>query len=101
MTDNGAPFKSRVWATWCHEHHVRHLRTQPYRPRTNGKAERFIQTMLRDWAYAAAYPSSTTRRRALLPWLRDYNCSRPHGSLDKRTPMAQLAMLNNLTGNHS
>jgi transposase InsO family protein len=101
MTDNGSPFKSRVWAAWCRDHHVRHVRTQPYRPRTNGKAERFIQTMLREWAYTAAYPSSLARRRALLPWLRDYNCTRPHGSLDKRTPMAQLAMLNNLTGNHT
>jgi len=101
MTDNGSPFKSRVWAAWCRDHHVRHLRTQPYRPRTNGKAERFIQTMLREWAYLAAYPDSTTRRRALLPWLRDYNYTRQHGSLDKRTPMAQLAMLNNLARNHT
>jgi len=101
MTDNGAPYKSRVWARWCRDHHVRHLRTQPYRPRTNGKAERFIQTMLREWAYAAAYSSDWHRRRALLPWLRDYNCTRPHGSLDKRTPMQQLTILNNLVRNHS
>ncbi len=101
MTDNGAPYRSRVWAATCRRHHIRHLRTQPYRPRTNGKAERFIQTMLREWAYAAAYTSDWHRRRALLPWLRDYNFTRQHGSLDSRTPMQQLASLNNLAGNHS
>lgn len=100
MTDNGSPFVSRDWARWCRDHQVRHLRTRPYRPRTNGKAERFIQTMLREWAYAAAYPSSLDRRRALLPWLKDYNCVRPHGSLGKRTPMSQLAILNNVAGIH-
>jgi transposase InsO family protein len=90
MTDNGAPFRSRDWSAWCRQHRVRHLRTRPYRPRTNGKAERFIQTMLRDWAYAAAYPNSTARRRALLPWLHEYNYERPHGSLGKRAPITQL-----------
>ncbi len=101
MTDNGSPFRSKAWASWCREHQVRHLRTRPYRPRTNGKAERFIQTMLREWAYAAAYPSSAARRQALGAWLREYNCERPHGSLSKRTPMAQLLILNNVAGNHS
>ena len=101
MTDNGAPYKSRVWAAWCRDHHIAHLRTRPYRPRTNGKAERFIQTMLREWAYAAAYTSDWHRRRALLPWLRDYNCNRPHGALGSRTPIAQLARLNNLARNHN
>jgi transposase InsO family protein len=100
MTDNGAPFRSKAWAAWCRLHRIRHLRTRPYRPRTNGKAERFIQTMLREWAYAAAYPSSLHRRRALLPWLRDYNYVRPHGSLGKRAPITQLSV-NNLAGNHS
>jgi len=101
MTDNGPPYKSRVWARWCRDHHVRHIRTQPYRPRTNGKAERFIQTMLREWAYAAAYSSDWHRRRALLPWLNHYNCTRQHGSLDNKTPNQQLAILNNLVRNHS
>jgi transposase InsO family protein len=101
MTDNGSAYKSRVWARWCRAHNIRHLRTQPYRPRTNGKAERFIQTMLREWAYFAVYPSSWHRRRALLPFLRDYNNTRQHGSLDSRTPMQQLARLNNLASNHS
>jgi transposase InsO family protein len=101
MTDNGPPFRSRAWAGWCRDHRVRHMRTRPYRPRTNGKAERFIQTMLREWAYVAAYPSSTARRQALLPWIREYNCDRPHGSLGKRSPMAQLLNLNNVAGNHT
>ena len=101
LTDNGAPFRSHAWARWCQEHDVRHLRTRPYRPRTNGKAERFIQTMLREWAYKVSYPSSEVRAQALGPWIRRYNYARPHGSLDKRTPMEQLGKLNNLTGNHS
>jgi len=101
LTDNGSPFVSKAWARWCREHNVRHLRTRPYRPRTNGKAERFIQTLLREWAYVASYPDSATRGRALQPWVRRYNCERPHGSLGKRTPMEQLALLNNLAGNHS
>lgn len=101
LTDNGSPYRSKVWAIWCRDHGVRHLRTRPYRPRTNGKAERFIQTMLREWAYVASYSSSEARGRALQPWVMRYNCQRPHGSLSKRTPMEQLALLNNLAGNHS
>lgn len=101
ITDNGANFRSRVWARWCHEHEVRHLRTRPYRPQTNGKAERFIQTMLREWAYVASYPSSAARAQALQPWVMRYNCRRPHGALEARTPMEQLALLSNLAGNHT
>lgn len=101
LTDNGAPYRSKVWAAWCRSHGIRHLRTRPYRPRTNGKAERFIQTMLREWAYAASYPSSQARGLALAPWLVRYNCHRPHGSLEKRTPMDHLALLNNVAGNHN
>jgi transposase InsO family protein len=101
MTDNGSPFISRRWAAWCAEHQIRHVRTRPYRPRTNGKAERFIQTMLREWAYRASYPTSDARAKALGPWIRRYNYARPHGSLDKRTPMEQLARLNNLAGIHT
>jgi transposase InsO family protein len=101
MTDNGSAYKSRDWANWCRANTIKHRRTRPYRPRTNGKAERFIQTMLREWAYAAAYPSSLQRRRALLPFLRDYNNTRQHGSLDSRTPTQELARLNNLARNHS
>ena len=90
MTDNGAPYKSKLWAAWCHDHHIRHLRTRPYRPRTNGKAERFIQTMLREWAYAATYQSDQHRTAALQPWLQYYNHKRPHSALGHKTPASRL-----------
>ena len=90
MSDNGAPYVSKPWATWCSQHHVEHIRTRPYRPRTNGKAERFIQTMLREWAYAATYRSSTHRKRALPAWIDYYNHQRPHGALGHKTPASQL-----------
>jgi transposase InsO family protein len=90
MTDNGAPYKSTVWARWCADNDVRHLRTRPYRPRTNGKAERFIQTMLREWAYADTYQSSQDRTLALSPWLGYYNHQRPHSALGHNAPADRL-----------
>jgi transposase InsO family protein len=90
MSDNGSPYVSRAWAAWMSAHGVDHIRTRPYRPRTNGKAERFIQTLLRDWAYAASYPSSDHRRRALSAWIRYYNEKRPHGALGHKTPASRL-----------
>lgn len=90
MTDNGAPYLSRAWAAWCASRRVEHLRTRPYRPRTNGKAERFIQTMLREWAYAAVYRDSAHRQQALAPWLRYYNEQRPHGALGHKPPASRL-----------
>jgi transposase InsO family protein len=90
ISDNGSPYLSEVWATWCRAHRVEHLRTRPYRPRTNGKAERFIQTMLREWAYAATYPSSNHRARALPAWINYYNHQRPHGALGHKTPASRL-----------
>jgi transposase InsO family protein len=90
MSDNGAPYRSTAWASWCRTHRVDHIRTRPYRPRTNGKAERFIQTMLREWAYAAVYRDSQHRRRALTPWLRYYNTKRPHGALGHKPPISRL-----------
>ena len=81
MTDNGSAYRSRAWRERCEQLGLRHLRTRPYTPRTNGKAERFIQTLLRSWAYGCAYPSSAHRARALPGWLRWYNRRRPHGSL--------------------
>jgi transposase InsO family protein len=101
MTDNGSGYVSKVHRAAVAELGIKHLRTRPYRPRTNGKAERFIQSMLREWAYIAVYPNSAQRRRALLPWLQCYNYRRPHGSLGKRAPMAHLLSLNNLAGNDS
>ncbi|HVL53129.1 MAG TPA: integrase core domain-containing protein [Vitreimonas sp.] len=93
MTDNGTCYRSIVHRDACRRLELRHLRTQPYRPRTNGKAERFIQTMLRGWAYGATYQHSLQRRQALLPWLNDYNNTRPHASLGKRPPAARLREL--------
>jgi len=90
MSDNGSPYRSRAWAAWMNTHGVDHIRTRPYRPRTNGNAERFIQTMLRGWAYAASYPSSDHRRRALPAWIRYHNNQRPHRSLGHKTPASRL-----------
>ena len=103
MTDNGSPYVSAVHATTCRELGIRHLRTRPYRPQTNGKAERFIQTMLREWAYGRLYGSSAERRQALPGWLDRYNYHRKHGSLGHRPPAARLNELlgNNLLGNYS
>jgi len=90
MSDNGSCYRSTVHALACRELRLRHLRTQPYRPRTNGKAERFIQTLTRRWAHGAIYGSSTERTAALSGWLDYYNYRRGHGSLAKRTPAARL-----------
>jgi transposase InsO family protein len=88
LTDNGCCFK-RVFTQTCIALGARHLKTKPYTPRTNGKAERFIQTMLREWAYARSYRSSALRRTALPGWLRYYNQHRAHGSLGT-TPITRL-----------
>ncbi|GAA1699869.1 IS481 family transposase [Microcella alkalica] len=91
MTDNGSAYVSRLWAATCAEVGLVHIRTRPYRPRTNGKAERFIQTLLREWAYAATYRDSEHRRAVLPEWVRYYNTQRPHGSLGHRSPITALA----------
>jgi transposase InsO family protein len=98
MTDNGGAYRSAVHAIACRTLAVRHLRTRPYRPQTNGKAERFIRTMLGGWAYGAIYRSSAERTAALDGWLWRYNCRRPHGSLGRKTPAARLRELNNPLG---
>jgi transposase InsO family protein len=90
MTDNGSAYVSRAHRIACHQLGIRHLRTQPYRPRTNGKAERLIQTMLRRWAYGRAYSSSAERTAALCAWLNHYNFIRPHGSLGHKPPGSRL-----------
>jgi transposase InsO family protein len=80
---------------------VKHSRTRPYRPRTNGKAERFIRTMLGGWAYGAIYGNSEERRRGLSGWLEFYNRRRPHGSLGRRAPLERLqALRNNVAGSY-
>jgi transposase InsO family protein len=90
MTDNGTGYRSKAHADAVAELEIKHLRTRPYRPRTNGKAERFIQTLQVEWAYNAAYSSSWHRRQALLPWLRYYNCRRPHSALGHKTPISRI-----------
>lgn len=90
MSDNGAGYTSRAFAAACARHRIRHLRTRPYRPRTNGKAERFIQTLLREWAYAVRYETSHHRTLALEPWIDYYNQRRPHGALNHRAPATRL-----------
>ena len=96
MTDNGTAYRSTIHALACRTLHIRHLRTRPYRPRTNGKAERFIRTLLGGWAYGALYGTSRERTAALDGWLWTYNHRRPHGSLSHKPPIARLRELNNL-----
>ena len=90
MSDNGSGYVSRLFAKACRLLHIRHLRTKPYTPRTNGKAERFIQTLLREWAYALPYRSADSRTADLPRWLAWYNTSRPHAGLAGRTPATML-----------
>jgi len=103
MTDNGSAYRSAIHALACRALGIRHLRTRPYRPCTNGKAERFIRTLLGGWAYGAIYGSSQERRRALPGWLDYYNCLRPHRSLGNQPPLARLEALrrNNVSGSYS
>ena len=101
MTDNGPAYRSVAHAVACRALGIRHIRTRPYRPRTNGKAERFIRTMLGGWAYGAIYRDSVQRTAALSGWLDFYNWRRPHGSLSHKPPGARLAELNNVAGSYS
>jgi transposase InsO family protein len=98
MTDNGSAYKSFAYRDLLAEHCVRHKRTRPFTPRTNGKAERFIQTSLREWAYARPFHSSADRAAAMQPWLCAYNRSRPHSALGGKPPISRLAR-DNLLGN--
>jgi transposase InsO family protein len=102
MTDNGACYRSKAFARACRKLGLRHIRTKPYTPKTNGKAERFIQTALREWAYAVAYPSSDHRAAELPVWLHRYNWHRPHGGLKSQTPISRLGLTtDNLLRLHS
>lgn len=91
LTDNGSCYRSRLFRQACHQLGIRHHFTRPYTPRTNGKAERFIQTALREWAYARHWTNSEERDLHLLPWLQHYNCTRPHGSLGYAPPISRAA----------
>jgi transposase InsO family protein len=101
MSDNGACYRSTIHAFACRALGIKHLRTRPYRPRTNGKAERFIRTLLGGWAYGAIYGSSAERTAALDGWLWIYNHRRPHGALSHKPPIARLVELNNVPGSYS
>jgi transposase InsO family protein len=96
MTDNGSCYKSFAFARACKRLGLKHIRTKPYTPKTNGKAERFIQTSLREWAYARAYHHSNERTAELSRWLHRYNWHRPHGSIGSKPPISRL----DLTGNN-
>jgi transposase InsO family protein len=100
ITDNGSAYRSTVHAIACRALGIRHLRTRPYRPQTNGKAERFIRTMLGGWAYGAIYRDSHQRTAALNGWLDFYNRQRPHGALGHKPPIARLHERNNLLGSY-
>jgi transposase InsO family protein len=95
MTDNGSCYKSVAFRKACKRLGLKHIRTKPYTPRTNGKAERFIQTSLREWAYARAYNTSQERAAELPRWLHRYNWHRPHGSIGSNTPISRLALAGN------
>ena len=103
MIDNGSCYRGVLHAIACRALGLRHLRTRPHRPRTHGKAERFIRTMLGGWAYGAIYGNSAERIRALPAWLDLYNLQRPHGPLNHQPPIRRLEALtrNNVTGSYT
>ena len=98
MTDNGSAYKSHLFRQTLADQGIRHKRTRPYTPRTNGKAERFIQTSLREWIYAAPYETSARRTAAMPAWLCDYNTKRPHAALGGKPPISRLSK-DNVLGN--
>jgi transposase InsO family protein len=95
MTDNGTGYK-KIFKAACDELGIRHVRTRPYTPKTNGKAERFVHTSLREWAYARPYESSAQREAALQPFIHRYNWHRPHSALGHQPPMSRIPVMNNL-----
>ena len=102
MTDNGSAYRSRRFAKLLRRLGIGHIRTRPYTPRTNGKAERFIQTLLRKWAYAFVYPNSHARARELAPWMYHYNFHRPHSATSHRPPITRLGFEgNNVVRNYT
>jgi transposase InsO family protein len=101
MTDNGPCFCSRLFAQACRQLQIKPIRTRIYTPRTNGKAERFIQTAIREWAYVRLYQNSAARLRQLAPWIHEYNWHRPHAALNQKPPISRSGLdLNNLLTHH-
>jgi len=92
LTDNGKVFDSAPFVHLCERHHIKRLHTRPYRPQTNGKAERFIQTALREWAYGRTYHHSRQRTARLPRWVHEYNWHRPHSSLGGQPPISRLQL---------
>jgi transposase InsO family protein len=101
LTDNGSAYRSKLHAIACRALGIRHLRTRRYRPQTNGKAERFIRSMLGEWAYGAIYRNSAERTAALDGWLWTYNHRRRHRALGRKPPATRLAELNNALGSYN
>ena len=102
MTDNGPCYISDAFRQACADLGLKHIRTRPYTPKTNGKAERFIQTALREWAYAHVYESSDHRAEHLPGWLHRYNWHRPHGGIKHQTPISRIGLdLDNLLRLHT
>ena len=102
MTDNGSCYRSFAFRNACRRLGLKHIRTKPYTPKTNGKAERFIQTSLREWAYARAYQNSRQRADALPIFLHRYNWHRPHASIGTKPPISRLGLTeDNLLRLHS
>ena len=99
MTDNGSPFRSHAWKDLCASLEIKHKRTRPYTPRTNGKVERLIQTLLREWAYRFTYESSAERKRWLQPYIHFYNYHRGHSSLGDNPPISRVDRKNVLRRN--
>lgn len=101
MTDNGPCFYAHRFAATCREFQLKHIRTRIYTPRTNGKAERFIQTAIREWAYARLYQNSAERHSCLAPWTHAYNWHRPHAALNQKPPISRSGLdVNNLLRHH-
>ena len=102
MTGNGSCYQSFAFRDACQDLDIKYIRTKPYTPKTNGKAERFIQTALREWAYAKAYPTSDRRAQKLPIWLHQYNWHRPHSGIKSQTPISRLGLIkDNLLRLHS
>jgi transposase InsO family protein len=95
MTDNGCGYVSKAFRAACVELGIKHLRTRPYTPKTNGKAECFVQTSLREWAYARPYITSAQRAAAQQPFVHRYNWHRPHSALNRQPPMSRMPAMNN------